>query len=90
MQRHQFPVRSAFAMTIDKSQGQTFESVGVDLKSSPVFMHGMLYVAFSRVKGPTTLKVHLPNDNPRHTYPQYSMEGSIRLRPDFISFFKLT
>lgn len=47
MQRHQFPVRSAFAMTIHKSQGQTFESVGVDLKSSPVFIHGILYVAFS-------------------------------------------
>lgn len=67
MQRHQFPVRSAFAMTVHKSQGQTFESVGVDLKSSPVFMHGMLYVAFSRVKRPTTLKVNLSNENPRHT-----------------------
>ena len=66
MQRHQFPVRPAFAMTVHKAQGQTFEFVGVDLKS-PVFMHGMLYVAFSRVKRPSTLKILLPKENPRHT-----------------------
>lgn len=66
MQRHQFPVRPAFAMTVHKAQGQTFEFVGVDL-NSPVFMHGMLYVAFSRVKRPTTLKVLLPQENERRT-----------------------
>uniref|UniRef100_A0A2C9LRQ8 ATP-dependent DNA helicase n=1 Tax=Biomphalaria glabrata TaxID=6526 RepID=A0A2C9LRQ8_BIOGL len=38
MQRHQFPVTPAFAMTVHKSQGQTFQFVGVDL-SVPVFMH---------------------------------------------------
>jgi len=48
MQRHQFPVRPAFSMTAHKVQGQTFMFVGVDLRT-PVFMHGMLYVAFSRV-----------------------------------------
>uniref|UniRef100_A0A914ES80 Uncharacterized protein n=1 Tax=Acrobeloides nanus TaxID=290746 RepID=A0A914ES80_9BILA len=29
--RHQFPIKPAFAMTIDKAQGQTFDYVGVDL-----------------------------------------------------------
>lgn len=66
LQRHQFPVRPAFAMTIHKSQGQTFEYVGLDLRTS-VFMHGMLYVAFSRVKRKTSLKVLLPKENPRYT-----------------------
>ena len=46
--RLQFPVRPCFAMTINKSQGQTFREVGIDL-STPVFTHGMLYIACSRV-----------------------------------------
>jgi len=48
MQRHQFPVRLAFSMTPHKVQGQTFVYVGVDLRT-PVFIHGMLYVTFSRI-----------------------------------------
>uniref|UniRef100_A0A914DEB8 Uncharacterized protein n=1 Tax=Acrobeloides nanus TaxID=290746 RepID=A0A914DEB8_9BILA len=39
MQRHQFPVKTAFAMTIHMSQGQTFEYVGIDL-TTYVFNHG--------------------------------------------------
>ena len=31
LQRHQFPVRLAFAMTINKSQGQSVITVGLDL-----------------------------------------------------------
>ena len=42
--RRQFPVRSCFAMTIDKSQGQALITVGLDLRI-PVFCHGQLYVA---------------------------------------------
>lgn len=64
--RHQFPVKAAFAMTVHKSQGQTFDFVGVDVRT-PVFMHGMLYVAFSRVKRKTCLKVLLPVENQHHT-----------------------
>ena len=41
--RHQFPVKLAFALTIFKSQGQTFNILGLYLKS-PVFSHGALYV----------------------------------------------
>jgi hypothetical protein len=45
--RLQFPVRLAFAMTINKSQGQSLTHVGIDLRA-PVFTHGQLYVALSR------------------------------------------
>jgi hypothetical protein len=48
IKRRQFPVRLCFAMTINKSQGQSFEVLGVDLRSS-AFTHGQLYVAMSRV-----------------------------------------
>ena len=46
--RRQFPLRLCFAMTIDKSQGQSFNYVGVDLRI-PLFTHGQLYVALSQV-----------------------------------------
>ena len=44
----QFPVSLCFAMTIKKSQGQTFKAVGVYMTDEN-FTHGMLYAALSRV-----------------------------------------
>jgi len=52
----------AFAMTINKSQGQTFEKVVVDLRKD-VFNHGQLYVALSRVRSWDSLKIYVGNDN---------------------------
>lgn len=48
LRRRQFPLRLAFAMTINKAQGQTFSRVGIFLPH-PCFSHGQLYVAMSRV-----------------------------------------
>ncbi|KAF2359611.1 P-loop containing nucleoside triphosphate hydrolase, partial [Trinorchestia longiramus] len=47
LERTRFPIRLSYAMTINKSQGQTFMKVGLFL-SHPVFSHGQLYVEFSR------------------------------------------
>src|SRR5689334_25200128 len=47
--RKQFPIKVCYAMTINKSQGQTIDYVGLDLEDD-VFSHGMAYVGFSRVR----------------------------------------
>lgn len=62
LQRRQFPVRVCYAMTINKSQGQTLDQVGVYL-TKPVFMHGQLYVAFSRATSRSGLRVLIQNDD---------------------------
>jgi ATP-dependent DNA helicase PIF1 len=62
IRRRQYPVRPAFAMTIQRSQGQTFQEIAIYLPA-PVFAHGQLYVALSRVGDPR--KIHPPlSDQP--------------------------
>lgn len=59
--RVQFPVSVCFAMTINKAQGQTLHTVGVDLTSS-CFSHGQLYVALSRVSNAANAHVYAPGN----------------------------
>ena len=58
-QCRQFPIRPAFAITINKSQGKSIARVGVDLRDS-VFTHGQLYVAASCITRPNNIRFCVP------------------------------
>src|SRR5690606_3273365 len=74
--RLQFPVRLSFAMTINKSQGQAFEKVGI-LLDKPIFTHGQLYVALSRVKSSSSYFVKCEGNDQtirNIVYPEFLLQ----------------
>jgi hypothetical protein len=73
-----FPVRLAFAMTVNKAQGQSLDFVGLYLPK-PVFSHGQLYVAYSRARARSGLKVLATNGATRNVvYPQVKQKTKER------------
>ncbi|KAG0712427.1 Glycoprotein-N-acetylgalactosamine 3-beta-galactosyltransferase 1 [Chionoecetes opilio] len=69
--RLQFPIRVAFAMTINKCQGQTKSYGGVSLPT-PVFTHDQLYVSLSRVDCADAVEVSAPRGITRNVvYPRH-------------------
>ena len=63
LKRLQFPIRLCFAMTINKSQGQSVKHVGIDARSA-VFTHGQFYVAISRVTSVHNIKIIWDDQHP--------------------------
>ena len=77
LKRRQFPVRLAFAMSINKAEGQSLKYVGLHL-ISPVFCHGQLYVALSQTTSSQNLLILLPDPSTTRTtnivYPEVLLE----------------
>lgn len=59
--RHQFPVKLAWAMTVNRSQGQTLDMVGLNL-THQAFASGQLYVGLSRVRSWDRIKIRLSEE----------------------------
>ena len=55
-----------FAMTINKSQGQSLKHVGVYLPT-PVIFHGQLYIAVLRVTSKEGLKILITDEDGEDT-----------------------
>lgn len=67
--RLQFPIKLAFAITINKAQGQSLKVVGINLEK-PCFSHGQLYVACTRVGNPQNLFIYTINKETKNiVYP---------------------
>lgn len=60
--RLQFPIKPAFGITANKSQGQTLEQIGIYLPD-PMFTHGQFYVANSRVGNFNNLSIFINNNS---------------------------
>lgn len=56
--RRQFPLAPAYSTTFHSCEGLTYDKIGIDL-TRPVFTHGQLYTALSRVRCRTDAKVRL-------------------------------
>jgi hypothetical protein len=65
--RRQYPVRVAYATTINKAQGDTLKMAGIWL-NQPVFGHGQLYVALSRVGAPDKCTLAIKPTKPEEAF----------------------
>lgn len=93
----QYPLRLAFAITIHKSQGKTFQRVVIDIGRG-TFAHGQMYVALSRCTtlGGIVLKVPIKKHHIRMDYEvmkfitkyQYAVSEKVLSRDDKIKMIE--
>jgi len=73
---YQFPVRLAWAVTIHKSQGKTFDKVIIDIGRGS-FAHGQVYVALSRCTSFEGITLKKPIEK-RHIWMDYKINQFFR------------
>ena len=76
--RTQFPLKLAFASTINKAQSQSLDKVVVDL-THPLFAHGMLYVALTRVRNPRNILFYTREDLVAD-FPENDLHHAVQVR----------
>ena len=93
----QIPIRLAYTMTIEISQGQSFEKVD-EFLPEPFFSHGQLYVAFARARSFDDIKVSIIEGETQGSsgkklyirnvvYPRVlNIENCDSSRPEFITY----
>lgn len=74
----QYPIKLAWAVTIHKAQGQTFDRVIIDIGSG-TFAHGQMYVALSRCTNFEGLVLKQPL-HPRHILMDQRVLDFVRAR----------
>uniref|UniRef100_A0A0G4F526 DNA helicase Pif1-like 2B domain-containing protein n=1 Tax=Chromera velia CCMP2878 TaxID=1169474 RepID=A0A0G4F526_9ALVE len=79
-QRRQFPVLPAFALTINRSQGQTLERMGLCL-ASEIFAYRQGYVALSRCGEEEGAKIFNPEEIALITPIQFKLYRRLRNKP---------
>ena len=62
LSRHQSPVQSTFAMTFNKSEGQSFKYIGINFQT-PVFTHAQFYVAMPKYTSGNFVRVLFPDNS---------------------------
>ena len=77
--RLQFPVKLAFALTINRSQGQSVSKCGILLPKN-VWTHGQIYVAFSRCGNPNKIHVWAEQEQFKHLFGGKLPEGKILVK----------
>jgi ATP-dependent DNA helicase PIF1 len=75
MVRRQFPLSLAYSLSIDKSQGQTINQIGMYLPK-PCFSHGQFYVGLSRVSKFTSVKCAIDTTD-QHGYQTDQSTGKL-------------
>ncbi|MDD4848423.1 MAG: AAA family ATPase, partial [Bacteroidales bacterium] len=85
----QFPLKAAWAITIHKSQGLTFEKAIID--ANKAFAHGQVYVALSRCRSLEGMVLTSPISQNSlildHNIEQFSNEKSLQ-QPSFQNFLQ--
>uniref|UniRef100_A0A0L8GZ34 ATP-dependent DNA helicase n=1 Tax=Octopus bimaculoides TaxID=37653 RepID=A0A0L8GZ34_OCTBM len=84
-----FPIRISFAMSINKSQGQTLKIAGLQLQE-PCFSYGQLYVGASCMGGKANLFTYVPQNKTKKKKTLFIKKYSLLMQHEYFNFPSLS